>query len=73
MHIFSTHLQASYLDSDLVTYVDTYIARYEQIKEIKQEAKKLFDSKDSSKFDRENDIVMIVGDFNQNAASMNKA
>ena len=36
LHIFTTHLQASYLEEELPIYVDTYVARYEQLKEVKQ-------------------------------------
>ena len=36
---------------------------------MKNAAKKLFDAEDNEVFDRNRDICMILGDFNQNAAA----
>ena len=52
--------------------MDCYVTRYEQIKEMRQHAKTLFDSTDRQIFDKQNDILILMGDFNQNAAPMSE-
>ena len=67
LHLFNTHLQATESDISMDVHVQTYVTRYEQIKEIRQTIKqKVFD--DRSNFDKENDLVILAGDFNQNAS-----
>ena len=68
LHLFNTHLQAT--ESDVVTevHVQTYVTRYEQIKEIRSTIKRLvFDETSGGNFDKDNDLVILAGDFNQNA------
>ena len=48
----------------------TFLTRYEQIKEIKTEIKRLVFDQPENVFDRERDIVILVGDFNQNASAV---
>ena len=50
-------------------YVETFVCRYEQIKEMQRFVqKKTFEN---PQYNKEKDIVMLTGDFNQNAAPMN--
>ena len=67
MHLFNTHLQAT--ESDIATeeHVQTYVTRYEQIKEIRSTIKRLVFDDTSGNFDKDNDLVILAGDFNQNA------
>ena len=64
LHLFNTHTQASYSELVLEQYVETYVARYEQLKEVKQAVKRLVFDRDSTAFDRAKDVVVVAGDFN---------
>ena len=49
--------------------METFVSRYEQIKELREFVRaKVFES---SHYNRQTDLIMITGDFNQNAAPMN--
>lgn len=49
-------------------YVETFVCRYEQIKEMQRfiQQKTL----ESASFNKDRDLVIVVGDFNQNASPM---
>ena len=67
---FHSHFQASYYGKGVPLYVETFVARYEQVKEMQRFVQK--NTFENSRFDRENDLVILTGDFNQNAAPMNR-
>ena len=70
-HLFNLHLQASYFNRTVDGYVDSVVARYEQCKEVRSFVeRKVFD--DKTNYDKDNDIVILMGDFNINALEISK-
>ena len=66
LHLFNLHTQSSYIDSPTRLYVESYVARYEQLKECRDFInERVFNN--PSNFDKEKDIVLMVGDFNVNS------
>jgi endonuclease/exonuclease/phosphatase family metal-dependent hydrolase len=69
LHLFHSHFQASYYGKGIPLYVETFVCRYEQVKEMQKFVQKhTFDNPD---YNRLRDIVILAGDFNQNASPMN--
>ena len=63
LHIFNTHTQATECNLSVDLHVNSYVSRYEQIKEINRTIKSIvFDN--SRGFDRQRDLVILAGDFN---------
>ena len=68
LHTFNVHTQATYTDRTLQTYVESYVCRHEQVKEVREFVQGKLYSKESQQVDLSEDIVMILGDFNVNAS-----
>lgn len=66
LHLFQTHMQASYFQIGLELYVETYLCRYQQLKEISA-----FIAKKLGSIDRLRDLAILAGDFNQNGGKLN--
>ena len=71
LHMISLHTQSSYLECNNQLYVDTFVSRYSQIKEVREFiSTKVFD--DESNCDMQNDLVLCCGDFNVNGMELRK-
>ena len=70
LHLFHSHFQASYYGKGVPLYVETFVCRYEQTKEMQRFVNKY--TLQNPKCDKDNDLIILAGDFNQNAAPMNK-
>mmetsp|Transcript_11907 Transcript_11907/g.15181 ORF Transcript_11907/g.15181 Transcript_11907/m.15181 type:complete len:208 (+) Transcript_11907:510-1133(+) len=70
LHLFHSHFQASYYGRGTPVYVETFVCRYEQVKEMHNFVKKQLD--ENPGYTPEKDLVVLAGDFNQNAAPMNR-
>jgi len=68
LHTFNVHTQATYTDRTLQTYVESYVCRHEQVKEVREFVLGKLYRKGSQEDDLSKDIVMILGDFNVNAS-----
>jgi endonuclease/exonuclease/phosphatase family metal-dependent hydrolase len=63
LHIFNTHLQASYLDSEESNFVSSYNTRMEQIAYLNKIIKKTLDIE----YHKNNDKAFLLGDLNVDA------
>ena len=70
LHLFHSHFQASYYGKGVPLYVETFVCRYEQVKEMQRFVQRK--TLESPTYNRERDLVVLAGDFNQNAAPMNR-
>ena len=70
LHLFHSHFQASYQEQGLALFVETFVCRYEQIKELQQFINRK--ALENPTYNKERDLVVVAGDFNQNAAPMNR-
>ena len=70
LHLFHSHFQASYYGKGVPLYVETFVCRYEQVKEMQRFVQRK--TIESPTYNRERDLVVLAGDFNQNAAPMNR-
>ena len=69
LHLFNLHPQASYFRLDPSLYAETFVCRYDQIKEVRDFAyEKVFDN--AVNYNPDGDIVMILGDFNMNCGKL---
>ena len=50
--------------------METFVCRYEQIKELQQFVQRK--ALENQTYNKERDLVVVAGDFNQNAAPMNR-
>ena len=67
LHLFSTHTQASYL-GDVRLYAETFLIRYRQIQEIKYFMESKFEE-----MNKEGNLMILLGDFNQNSSKADKS
>ena len=63
LHLFHSHFQASYLGKGAPLYVETFVCRYEQLKEM-QRFIQLKTTDNPANFNKDKDIVLLAGDFN---------
>jgi hypothetical protein len=69
LHLFQTHLQASYYANPIPLYVETYVSRYENLKEARSFITRKLDQ--PKNFESRKDLVLLAGDFNQNGGKLN--
>jgi len=69
LHLFTSHMQASYFYCSLELYVESYVCRFKQIREARDFIKSKIGNAEN--FSRARDLTIFAGDFNQNGAPKN--
>lgn len=63
LHIFTTHLQASYFDSGETNFIASFRTRMDQLSHINYLMSEIL----AKEYDKRNDKILLVGDFNVDA------